>query len=309
MSILLQVILPVFLVVGFGYLAVWRKWFSDAGVGALMAFTQNFAIPCLLFRAISTLDLGQTFQPALLGSFYIGAIAGFGLGLFGARILFKRSWEDSVAIGFCCLFSNTVLLGLPITERAYGTEALTANFAIIAVHAPIGYTLGIAVMELVRGRGLSGKALLQKIVKSVLKNALVIALSLGFAVNLSGIVLPEIMTDGVYLLSRGALPVALFGLGGVLVRYRPEGDIRVILYICAISLFVHPALVWITGSYANLSTSDFRSAVLTAAMAPGVNAYIFAQMYGRAQRVAAYAVLISTGLTIFTASLWLYALG
>ena len=309
MSILLQVILPVFFVVGFGYLAVWRKWFSDAGVGALMAFTQNFAIPCLLFRAISTLDLGQTFQPGLLGSFYIGAIAGFGLGLFGARILFKRSWEDSVAIGFCCLFSNTVLLGLPITERAYGTEALTANFAIIAVHAPIGYTLGITVMELVRGRGLSGKALLHKIVKSVFKNALVIALSLGFAVNLSGFVLPEIMTDGVDLLSRGALPAALFGLGGVLVRYRPEGDIRVILYICAISLFVHPALVWITGSYANLSTSDFRSAVLTAAMAPGVNAYIFAQMYGRAQRVAASAVLISTGLTIFTASLWLYALG
>ena len=309
MSIVLQVILPVFFVVGFGYLAVWRKWFSDAGIGALMAFTQNFAIPCLLFRAISTLDLGQTFQPGLLSSFYIGAIAGFGLGLFGARILFKRSWEDSVTIGFCCLFSNTVLLALPITERAYGTEALTANFAIIAVHAPIGYTLGIAVMELVRGRGLSGKALLQKIVKSVFKNALVIALSLGFAVNLSGIVLPEIMTDGVDLLSRGALPAALFGLGGVLVRYRPEGDIRVILYICAISLFVHPALVWITGSYANLSTGDFRSAVLTAAMAPGVNAYIFAQMYGRAQRVAASAVLISTGLTIFTASLWLYALG
>ena len=221
MSILLQVILPVFFVVGFGYLAVWRKWFSDAGVGALMAFTQNFAIPCLLFRAISTLDLGQTFQPALLGSFYIGAIAGFGLGLFGARILFKRSWEDSVAIGFCCLFSNTVLLGLPITERAYGTEALTANVAIIAVHAPIGYTLGITVMELVRGRGLSGRALLHKIVKSVFKNALVIALCLGFAVNLSGFVLPEIMTDGVDLLSRGALPAALFGLGDVLVRYSP----------------------------------------------------------------------------------------
>jgi predicted permease len=83
----------------------------------------------------------------------------------------------------------------------------------------------------------------------------------------------------------------------------------VILYICAISLLVHPALVWIAGSYVNLSTSDFRSAVLTAAMAPGVNAYIFAQLYGRAQRVAASAVLISTGLTIFTASLWLYALG
>jgi predicted permease len=73
--------------------------------------------------------------------------------------------------------------------------------------------LGITVMELVRGRGLSGRALLHKILKSLFKNALVIALSLGFAVNLSGIVLPEIMTDGVDLLSRGALPAGFVRLG------------------------------------------------------------------------------------------------
>ena len=95
----------------------------------------------------------------------------------------------------------------------------------------------------------------------------------------------------------------------MLVRYRPEGDLRVIFYICAVSLLVHPALVWVTGSYFELSPTDFRSAILTAAMAPGINAYIFANMYGSARRVAASAVLISTALTIFTASFWIYALG
>ena len=309
MSILLQVILPVFLVIGFGYLAVWQKWFSDSGVEALMKFTQTFAIPCLLFRAVSTLDLGQTFHFALLGSFYFGAVCGFCLGLFGARFLFKRTWDDSVAIGFCCLFSNSVLLGLPITERAYGTAALTANFAIIAVHAPICYGIGITIMELVRGRGSSAQELLRKVLQAIFKNALVIALGLGFFVNLLGIILPLVLTDGLDLLARAALPAALFGLGGVLVRYRPEGDLRVIFYICAISLLVHPSLVWITGHYFELSDTDFRSAVLTAAMAPGINAYIFANMYGTARRVAASAVLISTALTILTASFWLYALG
>ena len=309
MSILLQVILPVFLVIGFGYLAVWQKWFSDSGVEALMKFTQTFAIPCLLFQAVSTLDLSQTFHFALLGSFYFGAVCGFCLGLFGARFLFKRTWDDSVAIGFCCLFSNSVLLGLPITERAYGTAALTANFAIIAVHAPICYGIGITVMELVRGRGSSAPELLRKVLQAVFKNALVIALGLGFFVNLLGIILPVVLTDGLDLLATSALPVALFGLGGVLVRYRPEGDLRVIFYICAISLLVHPSLVWITGHYFELSDTDFRSAVLTAAMAPGINAYIFANMYGTARRVAASAVLISTALTILTASFWLYALG
>lgn len=309
MSILLQVILPVFLVIGFGYLAVWQKWFSDSGVEALMKFTQTFAIPCLLFQAVSTLDLSQTFHFALLGSFYFGAVCGFCLGLFGARFLFKRTWDDSVAIGFCCLFSNSVLLGLPITERAYGTAALTANFAIIAVHAPICYGIGITIMELVRGRGSSAQELLRKVLQAIFKNALVIALGLGFFVNLLGIILPVILTDGLDLLANAALPAALFGLGGVLVRYRPEGDLRVIFYICAISLLVHPSLVWITGRYFDLSETDFRSAILTAAMAPGINAYIFANMYGTARRVAASAVLISTALTIITASFWLFALG
>jgi hypothetical protein len=274
-----------------------------------MKFTQTFAIPCLLFRAVSTLDLSQTFHFALLGSFYFGAVCGFCLGLFGARFLFKRTWDDSVAIGFCCLFSNSVLLGLPITERAYGTAALTANFAIIAVHAPICYGIGITVMELVRGRGSSAPELLRKVLQAIFKNALVIALGLGFFVNLLGLILPVILTDGLDLLANAALPAALFGLGGVLVRYRPEGDLRVIVYICAISLLVHPSLVWITGRYFDLSETDFRSAILTAAMAPGINAYIFANMYGTARRVAASAVLISTALTIITASFWLFALG
>ena len=42
------------------------------------------------------------------------------------------------------------MLGLPITERAYGEEALRHNYAIVSVHAPFCYFLGITVMELVR---------------------------------------------------------------------------------------------------------------------------------------------------------------
>jgi hypothetical protein len=44
-------------------------------------------------------------------------------------------------------------------------------------------------------------------------------------------------------------------------------------------------------------------------MAPGVNAYIFANMYGRARRVAASSVLVATGASVITAWLWLMILG
>lgn len=308
MQALLDVILPVFLVIGFGYFAVWRGWFPDTGVDGLMKFTQNYAIPCLLFRAISTLDLSAQFDPELLISFYAGATVGFTAGTLGARYIFRRNWSDSVAIGFVCLFSNSVLLGLPITERAYGTDALSANYAIVAVHAPFCYMLGVTAMEIARADNRNPATLLGKILRSMFRNALVIGIALGLAVNLSGLPLPGVLVDAVDLMVVAALPAALFGLGGVLYRYKPEGDSKTIAMVCVISLILHPAITLSLATLFQLDRDALRSAVLTAAMAPGVNTYIFANLYGSARRVAAASVLVGTAASIVTVWLWLLLL-
>ena len=52
-----------------------------------------------------------------------------------------------------------------------------------------------------------------------------------------------------------------------------------------------------------------RSAVVTAAMAPGVNTYVFASLYARGQAQAASAVLLATALSVLTVSAWLAILG
>ena len=305
MGALINVILPVFVVIGFGYLAVWKGYFNDTGVDGLMKFTQSFAIPCLLFRAISTLDLGQSFDAALLISYYSGALAGFAIGFCGAKYIFGRNAQDSVAIGFIGLFSNSLLLGLPITEQAYGADALTSNYAIIAIHSPFCYAVGITAMEIVRNAGNTITALPAKVLTAMFKNALILGISLGFAVNLSGLVLPVAFTDALDLIVRAALPVALFGLGGVLYRYRPEGDMRTIAFIVTVSLVVHPVMTFGLGNLMGLSTDAMRSAVITGAMAPGINAYVFANMYGNARRVAASGVLFGTLFSIPTTWFWL----
>ena len=104
MSSLLDVIIPVFLIIGFGYCTVWTKLFSTDTIDGLMKFTQNFAIPVLLFDAISKVDLVNIFDFSLFFSFYAGATAGFLIGFLGSHYIFHRSLEDSVVIGFCCLF-------------------------------------------------------------------------------------------------------------------------------------------------------------------------------------------------------------
>ena len=305
MSALLDVIIPVFLIIGFGYCTVWARLFSIDTIDGLMKFSQNFAIPVLLFNAIAKVDLTNVFDLNLFFSFYVGATAGFLIGFLGSHYLFNRPIEDSVAIGFCCLFSNTVMLGLPITERAYGEDALRHNFAIVSIHAPFCYFLGITIMELVKSSEQSLKKNVITIFKAMFSNALVVGIILGFILNISGIRMANSIQASIDMITAVALPAALFGMGGVLYQYRPQGDIGPIIMICAVSLIVHPVIVLFSGLNFDLSEMQLRSAVITAAMAPGINTYVFANIYGRAKHVASTGVLVSTALSIGTIWIWL----
>ena len=148
MDVFLNVILPVFLVIGLGYISIWRQWLSTENISSLTRFAQNFGIPCLLFHAIAKIEISENFSVRLLFSFYFGALICFIIGFIAAYFYFKRTREEAICIGFTCLFSNSILLGLPITENAYGPASLGSNYAIIAFHAPFCYLVGIISMEL-----------------------------------------------------------------------------------------------------------------------------------------------------------------
>lgn len=301
------VILPVFLLIATGYVATKTRLFPIVAVDGLMKFTLNFAFPCLLFSAVAEFDIGEQFHAPLLISYYVASTLSFLAGFLMALFVFRRDLEDCVVIGFCCLFSNTLMLGIPITERAFGPDALEANFAIIAIHAPFCYSLGIGMMELVRARGtgLNIPRLVAQIGRQMSRNPLVIALLLGFVFNLGNIPLPLPIMDAVQMMVAASVPTALFAVGGVLTQYKIEGDWRVVMGICAIALILHPLLAWVFATYAGLNVDQFRSVMITAAVAPGINVFLFASIYDRAKQVAATSVLVSTILAMPSVWFWL----
>ena len=275
-----------------------------------MVFTQRFArSPCLLFLAMMRLELAQGFDWRLLGAYYSGSILCFAAGMVGDVALAEaRAAEDAVAVGFAAMFANTVLLGLPIAERAFGTDSLEPNYAIIALHAGFCYLFGVTAMEIVRAGGGGAWHAIRAVAWSMIHNPLMIGVAAGLAVNLSGLPVPAPMEEAVTLVATAAIPAALFGLGGVLVQYRPEGDIRGIVLVTGISLILHPAWTFAAGRFLGLGDGPFRAAVITAAMAPGVNSYLFAAMHGKAVRIAASSVLIGTVVSVLTVSGWLLVL-
>tara|TARA_Y100001958_G_C20750850_1_gene235244 strand:- start:1 stop:495 length:495 start_codon:yes stop_codon:yes gene_type:complete len=160
-------------------------------------------------------------------------------------------------------------------------------------------------MELVRSSEKNLKRNSIVILKAMFSNALVLGIMLGFLVNISEIQLANSIQSSIDMITAVALPAALFGMGGVIYQYRPQGDIGPIIMVCAVSLIIHPTVVWFSGLNFDLSKTQLRSAVITAAMAPGINTYVFASMYGSAKRVASTGVLVSTTLSIGSIWVWL----
>ena len=310
MEVFLKVILPVFLVIGTGYISVWCKWLNTKNIDSLTSFAQNFALPCLLFYAIAKIEIGEYFNLRLLVSFDIGALACFVIGFLAAYFYFHRDKEESICIGFTCLFSNSILLGLPIMENAYGRASLGSNYAIIAFHAPFCYLIGILSMEFSQDRNtaINLKKSLTHIFIAVFKNPLIIAIFLGLLVNIFGIPVPSSIWNGLSITKEAALPTALFALGGVLHQYRPEGDGLTICFVIFLSIILHPTIVYFASVKSALTLEQIRSAVITAAMAPGINAFLFASTYKKAQRVVASSIFLGTVATVFTASVWILVL-
>ncbi|PID46122.1 MAG: malonate transporter [Proteobacteria bacterium] len=303
---ILNIITPIFLVVAAGYIAVRQNFLTNDIVDGLMKFTLLFAIPCLLFNATSTMNLSTAYDWRLMLAFYCGATLSFILASLIAWKRFDRPPGEAVAVGFGGLFSNLVLIGLPISERAWGTEQITPVYAIISLHAPYCYLIGITTMELLRSDGRSLLATAQVVVKSMFRNSMMIGIGLGFLVNFSGVTLPETITDATTLLAKAALPTALFGLGGVLVRYKMADSLSEAGSIALISLFVHPTLTWIVCQLLGVEDHLMRVVVLIAAMAPGMNAYMFATLYQRGQGTIASLVLLATAVSVVSVSFWLW---
>lgn len=307
---LLTIVMPVFLVVGAGYAAVRFRIFPDAGVDPLVRFATGIAVPVLLFRAMYNLDLAAAIRWDHLASFYIAALVCFFGAMAAARLGWRRRPGEAVSVGFLAFFSNTVLLGLPIIERAYGAPELEAAFAIVAMHAPFGYLVGILTMEFMRRDGAPLSTALKRTASGMFQNALTIGIAAGLAVNLSGFRLWEPVEGAVDMVARAALPVALFGLGGVLTRYALKRALGEATMASGFSLLVHPFLAWVLAAHVfGLPEPFVRSAVVIAAMPAGVNGYVFAQMYDRAVGTAASGVLLATLLSVGTITFWLAFLG
>lgn len=304
----LSSVAPVFILLLAGFLAVKGRVLGSDTIDGLMKFCTHIAIPCLLFSATSSIDLQTAYDWRVLLSYFATAVISFAIAISVAVKFFARRPGEAVAVGFSALFSNMLMLGLPIVDRVFDAHAVSITIAIVSFNAPVCYLIGIVTMESVRADGRSHAETASVVVKTMFKNSLMIGIGLGFMVNFSAVVLPEFLVVAIDMMKSAALPCALFALGGLLARYSLAEQLAESSTLSAISLFVSPIIAYVICSLLGVSGTERKVVVVLASIPPGLNAYLFASLYSRGLGTASSNVLIGTTLSVLSVSFWLWVI-
>jgi predicted permease len=292
--------LPFFALIGLGFGAVRLKVFPEEATGYLTQFVFYFALSAMLFRFSANLSMAEIFDPRLAAAYLWGTAFVYGIAM--AVAFFRRMDTPTAAIeAQCAAIGNTGFLGVPMLAVLLGQDAIGPIILILAIDLIV---FSSALTILVTGSRGSGNMvdLLRRVGIGLVKNPMIMAISLGLLVSATGAPIPAVVNEFLTILGAAATPGALFAIGASLAGKSAE---RLVIagWLSFCKLVLHPALVAI-GAFVLFPTDPFKAAVAVSAAALPVagNVFILAQHYGVAPQRVSASILISTTASILTVS-------
>lgn len=295
---------PLFAIVLAGYvLSLWRHWRREwTALANKIVFA--FALPALLFRTMSKLGELPHVDTRLLLAFFGSCVIVFLCGRSIARTAFHMDGTASAIFGLGGVFSNNVMLGVPIAKLTLGDAALPAIALVVIFNALTLWTLLSVSIEWSRHGALSLTGF-SRTALGVVRNPIVLAILSGTTYGLLGLPMPTpvgVLLDAV---SGIAVPAALLVLGMGLAGYSLRQGWRESLAICALKLLLQPLTVWLLAWLLGLPPIELSAVVLLASLAVGANVYLMAVQYETLQGTVASSLVISTLLAGLTTPMFL----
>ncbi len=286
LALLLDVVLPVFLVIAAGALIGARFGLEAAPVNRLALYA---AVPALVFRSLSGLEGSGGGVARLLAGYAVYLIAAAAL-----ASLVARQWPAArrrTLMGTSML-GNAANLNLPVALFAFGVAGLERALVLYVVTSLLMFTLGPSLVGRPVGLG--------RAVRTVLSFPVLWAALAGLATNASDVALPLPLERAVDLLADAAIPMVLFTLGVQLARarrWRPSGAAWTAV---ALKLGAGPLLAAAAGTLVGLSGLDLAVLLVMGAMPTAVNAAMLAVEFGGDAELVGDAVVVGTALALAT---------
>jgi malonate transporter len=297
---------PIFALIAAGWLMTRGGIFSPADIRALGRYVVWLALPALIIRAVATSELGAIVHFPYLAAYLAGSLAVLAFGYRLARRAGRGGTAASFSgMGMSC--ANSGFMGFPALVLAMPAVADRA----LAMNMTVENLVILPAVLFLAETGSGGNP--ARTIRRVATSPILVALLVGLGLALTGLRLPGVAERSVDLVARSSTAVSLLVIGGMLVGVPRAAPFRVIAWLVAGKLLLHPlsvAAAFAVLGWAGVAVDPVlaRAGVLMAAM-PAMGVYpVLAAEYGEGPTAAA-AMLAMTLASFFTvgALLWLYA--
>jgi predicted permease len=298
-------LLPVVLLILVGFVAGRAKLVRPEAVRDLSNLVFLVLTQALLFRTMSSvhlekLDMRPVFQYFLVaGSLF-----------FIMLMVYGRDSRASV-LALASIFSNTLMIGVPLVGLAYGESGQVLLFTLISLHALVLLTMATVVLELQMAYEQAAETgesrHMLKTVGMAIKNAVLHPVPLPILIGLiyaqTGLGLHPIVDKPLQLLGASFGPVALV-LVGITLSQTPVGyNIKGAIKLSVVKTFVHPFLMAAAGYAMGMRGLHLTVMVVAAALPIGANVFLFSQRYQKEEDVVTAAVAVSTAFALISVTL------
>jgi len=300
--------LPFFALIAVGYWAGRTRFFTAEATAYLTKFIFYFALSAMLFRFSANLSFADVWNTRLIVAYLWGTAFVYGI---ATLVCYMRgvSMQITAIEAQCAVIGNVGFLGVPMLTLLLGAEAIGPVMTALAIDLIVFSSLIVILITGSRDGQLSW-AVLRPVGLGLLKNPMIVAITLGLLWSGLKIPIPVPLNEFLDLLGAAATPGALFAIGASLALKSAE-RLSVAGWLSFCKLVLHPLFVGFA-CFILFKVDPYQAMVITSAAALPVagNVYMLAQHYGIAPQRASAAILVSTALSIVTLSLciaWLTA--
>lgn len=300
---------PIFAIIAVGYAAVRLGLFSRGELRVLAKFVIHFALPALLFKALSERSFAEVMNTEYLLAYALGSIAVMAAGIGMSFLGRGRSLQDGAINGLGMSVSNSGFIGYPVVLQFLGPAAAVALALTMMVENMLLIPLALCLAEAGarHGKGHTMRAVVLASFSRLLRNPVILAILAGFACAMLGLRAPAPVGRVIELFAAASAAGALFVIGGMLVGVRAGNMAGDIARVGLGKLMLHPLAVF--GAFTLVTPIDpvLHMAAVTYACMPMLSIYpILAQQYQREEICAA--TLVATTVASFASisvALWL----
>ena len=299
----LLVVLPIFALVLAGWVARRIGVLGPQATAELNRFVVYLALPALLFDIVAHASWGEIWQPG-----FIAAFGGSSLLLFGVTLAIRtrggHPLADAALDALNAAYANTGFMGFPLTLVAFGRDALAPTLIAVLITVCGVFALAIVLVEIGLQTETGRVRLMLKVLRSLVRNPLLVAPVLGALLPLAGQAVPAPAEVFLKLLGGAASPCALVALGLFLAERRPAGasDGGAVVLLVVLKLLGQPLAAWGLATLLHLTPLLGRAAVLLAALPTGTGPFMLAEFYRREAGITGRVILASTVLSVLTVS-------